>query len=51
MGFKDKPGNLFGDSKSGPTDSVKPAGQVLRENGPDRIFPAQELLIPDLDES
>ena len=35
MGFMDKLGNLFGDSKPGITDSVKPAGQVLRENGID----------------
>ena len=35
MGFMDKLGNLFGGSKPAITDSVKPAGQVLRENGVD----------------
>ena len=35
MGFMDKLGSLFGDSKPDITDSVKPAGQVLRENGID----------------
>ena len=35
MGFMDKIGNMFGGSKPKVTDSVKPAGQVLRENGID----------------
>ena len=35
MGFMDKLGGLFGSSKPDSTDSVKPAGQVLRENGID----------------